>query len=573
MHRYPNPYKKTKEVPPKLLHRLKVLLIMVFIGQFIYHIPEGYVQTAFQPKPPLIETIAYNQFQLGTLFPMSSDHIYWGNQFLPYQIADVKELDKYYYVAPVWQMQQLASQEKKISYKGQSLDLIKINAIFLKEGLAPIICEESTDSTSCFSTILSEIKDDYELWLSLETTQRQFFSKIKVGNSGAAAETATKEVRTFWKQLIKKEKFKDIDKLSVAKPVFKNNNYLFQWGDWKRHLNKHKGEPRIKMDIATFKELLEDHYPRLYTNGEFVPFYFRVGFWDRKRWDLTCRLYINSDEGSLLEDFHCLENLLNDAKVGDHISIFFYHDDDILDKIAPDNLTGTPSFILNGRRINMSLPIELIADPIDPTNAPLHLKTSQFTFQLSDLTGQQAMVRMDTTYSKNQTLLEHYQSSGTTKIVHVPNFKTVRRLIGAHDNFFSAADIDQTYTLVDKVYAVHTFPEFYDFDVFPPLIQSRGLSAVLDRTTYPLKDYTDYRNPFQIMIGSEKVKLLQINMTIIPKEGPIIRYITDNPDRYDINTHLDDLPSETSIYFDQILFERSNGEQLAFPLAVAIHLE
>jgi len=256
MNRYPNPHKQTKEVPSWFLNWLKVLLILMFIGQFVYHIPEGYVQTAFQPKPPPIETIAYNQFQLGTLLPMLGDHIYWGDQLLPFQLPDAKELDKNYFEISNWRMRQLEVSDKHINYKGQQLELKKINAIFLKEGLDPIICEQSTDSTNCFSTILSEIGDDYEIWLSLETTQRHFFSKIKVGNSGSATETATKEVRNFWKQLIKKEKFKDIDKLSVAKPVFHNNNYLFQWGDWKRHLNKHKGESRIKMDITTFKKLL-----------------------------------------------------------------------------------------------------------------------------------------------------------------------------------------------------------------------------------------------------------------------------------------------------------------------------
>ncbi len=572
MDRYPNPHKRTKEVPPWLLNWLKVLLIVVFIGQFIYHIPEGYVKTAFQPKPPPIEIIEYNQLQLGTLLPVLGDHIFWGDQLLPYQIADVKELDKNYFEISNWKMSQLG-QDKSINYKGQLLELTKINAIFLKEGLSPIICEESADSASCFTSILGEIGDDYEVWLSLETEQKQFFSKIKVGNSGTAAKTATEEVSIFWEQLIKKEKFKAIDKLAVEKPVFHFNNYLFQWGDWQRHLNKHKGESRIKIDLATFKKLLKTEYPKLYMDGEFVPFYFHVGFWDRKRWDLSCGMIIESETKDILTDFHCLEAQLESAKVGDHISVFIYPQESFLEKIAPDNLTGIPSFILNGRHTDLSVPLELVAEPIDPTNAPLSLKTSQFTFQLSDLPGQEAMARMDTTNAKNQTLLEHYQSSERTKVVHIPNFKTIRRLIGAHDNFLADTDIDHTYTLVDKVYSVHTYPEFYDFDVFPPLIQSRGLSAVLDRTTYPLKDYAHYRDPFLIMIGSEKVKLLQTNITIIPKEGPVIQYITDNPDRYDINARLDDLPPQSSIYFDQILFERSNGEQLAFPLAVAIHLE
>ncbi len=569
-----NPYKKTAKLPPWALNLLKGGLILVFLWQFSTHIPEDYWSekdlTQQAVAVEVVETVEFSQL-LGTTTPLPTHYLQWADLTI-YYLEPSQEFSAPFYEVPRSKVKKLANAEWNLFYKGQQLDVTDVHAVILTAEGLPIFCELEED---CLPSQLNQLEEDFELWLSLDTRlHRRFFTKIRVGTSFARNNTAIEKANIFWEKLINKEKYKEIDDLTVAKPVFKNNKYLFKWGDWERHVDRSLTEPRIQIDTATFKNLLRKEVPLLYKNDEFISFEFSVGFWDRKRWDMNCYFLRKNQHPSILDTYHCLDGLIAEANVGDFISIFIYEKEDISEQIiSPEFSNGIPPFVLNGRRVRLYIALELVEDPIDKLDRPIQLATSNFRFQLHNGVQEGPIVKMDTTDVKNQELFEHYQSSGSAKIVHIPNFKTIRRVVNPGDNFIEFSDIDQTHILVDKVYAVHTFPEFYDFDILPPVIKSRGLSTVLDKTCYWLDDYINYRNPFEIQLGEEKVKLLQTTITIVPEKGEIVRYITDNPDRYDINTHLDNIPPQTSVYFNEILFERANGERLAFPLAMALHLK
>jgi len=577
-----NPTKKIEEAPLWLINTLKVLLLIVFVLQFVRHIPEGYIQTTFNstpPEPP-IETIAYHQV-LGTTLPTPTNHLYWGEQFLPYQAPDLNQDTDNYYEISAWKIKQLSTQGAILSYKGQNLHLQKVHAIFLQGDLLPFTCEVTPDSVACLDTNIQKLKDNFEVWIALETVESKiFYSKLKVGNTDTVDTIVKKEAKELWKKLIKKEVYKDIDILTVAKPVFIDNQYLFKWGEFERPINKYYWEKGIKIDLATFKEMLSNGAPKLYAEDQFIPFHFSIGFWNKKRFtwekkrnDISCNFPISEEHTSIIQTYPCFEEILDAVKAGDILSFFLYIEEDFLKDISTNRINNVPEFILNGRKVTSFFNINIVEEAINPRNRPLELTTSEFSFQLNTLPSQKARVKIDTLNPKNKSLLKHYKNSNTTEIVHIPNFKTIRRVLTYKDQFIPESTINHTDTLVEKIYAVHTFPEFHDFDIFPPLIKSRGLSAVLDKTFYNRDYFVNYRDPFEMWLGSEKVKILQTDITLIPKEGEIIRYITDNPDRFDINRRIDLLPNESSIYFDNILFERENGEQLAFPLAVAIHLQ
>lgn len=567
-----NPYKQTAELPAWVLLVLKGGLIAVFVWQFYLQLPDDYWEE--QPTQTVdinIETIEYSQL-LGLTAPMPSQYLQWGDQTI-YYLEPSQEFSAPFYEISPNKIKQLATSKWELMYKGQELDISSVNAVLLYKEGPPSICEGK--GINCLQQYLLTLEKDVEIWLSLDTReQKRFFSKLRIGSPTVSNNPATKEAELFWEKLIKKEKFKEIDDLTVAKPVFKGNKYLFKWGQWERYVDRSLTEPRIKIDTATFKNWLRNDSPSLYKEDKFVPFYFSVGFWDRKRWDRNCFFKRESAVPPVIEAYPCLDRLLKETTVGDEISIFVYQEEDFLEQLKESEYSGgIPSFILNGRNVRLYIALELVATPISKTQRPLDLSISEFTFQLQNGLKEGPLVKMDTTNVKNLDLFTHYKTSGTAKIVHIPNFKTIGRVYNPEDNFVDPTKISKTHILVDKVYAVHTFPEFYDFDILPPTINSRGLSTVLDKTCYWLEDYINYRNPFEIKIGDEKVQLLQTNITIIPKEGDIVRYVTDNPDRYDINSYLDNLDPETSVYFDEILFERSNGERLAFPLAVALHLK
>ena len=159
------------------------------------------------------------------------------------------------------------------------------------------------------------------------------------------------------------------------------------------------------------------------------------------------------------------------------------------------------------------------------------------------------------------------------EVIHVEDYKTIRRVITKDDIFIKPEDIGHTYTLPDKVFKTETFPEFYDFNIQPPLIKLKGLSTVLDKTTYSIADFYNSKEGFDIFLGEEKVKLLQVTFTVVPKEGKAIQYITNNFTRNDIQRRFNKIEAETSLYFDKILFERENGEKMVFPLTTALHLK
>jgi len=570
-----NPYKQTAELPTWALNLLKVALIGVFLWQFSTHIPEDYWTEKDATKNAvnieIVETVEYSQL-LGTTTPLPTHYLQWADQTI-YHLEPSQEFSAPFYEVSTSKVKNLANADWDLFYNGQQLDIIDVHAVILKAEGAPLFCEAA--GGDCLQNHLNQLEEDFELWLSLDTReQKRFFSKIRVGSTNVRNNPAIEKANIFWEKLIDKEKFKAIDDLTVAKPVFQKNTYLFKWGDWERHVDRSLTEPRIKIDTATFKNLLRHHAPSLYKDEEYVPFGFSVGFWDRKRWEMNCYITRKTPTPSILDTYFCFEGLIEEANVGDFMSIFIYEKEDVSAQItSPEFSNGIPPFVLNGRRVRLYLALELVAEPIDKLDRPIELTTSNFGFQLRNGLKEGPIVKMDTQNVKNLELYEHYHSSGSAKVVHIPNFKTIRRVYNPEDNFIEYTEIDQTHILVDTVYAVHTFPEFYDFDILPPVIKSRGLSTVLDKTTYWLDDYINYRNPFEILLGDEKVKLLQTNITIIPKEGKVVRYITDNPDRFDINNHLDQLPHQSSIYFDDILFERTNGERLAFPLAVALHLK
>jgi len=567
-----NPYKQTIKLPIWVMNLLKVGLILVFIWQFYNHIPEDYWEknTPTAEATPLI-TIEYSEL-LGTTTPKPAHYLQWGDQTIHY-LEPSEDFSAPFYELSLSKVSELVDADWELLYKGQQLDIIHINAVILTEEGLPIICEGM--NRNCLLSNILQVPTPFELWLSLESIEaKSYFTKVRVGSLNIHNNPAIEEAKAFWDKLIKKEKFKDIDDLTVAKPVFKSNRYLFKWGDWERYVDRSLTEPRIKMDTATFKDLLNHQIPYLYKENEFTSFVLSVGFWDRKRWDLSCNYFREEETPPIIDTYPCVERLVKEATVGDHMSIFIYQEEDFLEQITGTELTnGIPPFILNGRSVRLYLALELVADPITPYEQSLDLSTSQFSFQLHNGLVEGSKVKMDTTLKKNKDLLDHYQSSGSAEVVHIPNYQTVRRVINKEDHFIDPIKIDQTHVLVEEVYAVHTFPEFYDFDILPPTITSRGLSTVLDKTCYWLEDYINYRDPFSIQLGEEKVKLLQTTITIIPKEGEVVRYVTDNPDQYTINAYLDNLSPETSIYFDDILFERSNGERLAFPLAVGLHLK
>ncbi len=571
--------KKKPEAPDWVIYSLKGLLLLLLfwnLGQQFSNeklFPANPHEPAPYYKKPQIEEIKYNEL-LSTTQPTLEHYLQWGKHQIPFLDPELI-LDN---SVPAIQLtrkklEALLKYPFTLHYKNHPLHIKKINAVFLDNEKGLNFCEDDEHFNKCFPSKLQAYKQAFELWLAIETQEEKtFFSKIKISEVADFQPIKKEEVIIFWTNLINKYKYKSVDNLSVAKPIFRHNEYLFQWGNWERYAHGSGGGRRVKLSMEEFKNWT-NHQPQLFKADEFVPFNLYINLWNGKRNRSNCWLNRNTLNEPTITDNYCFKELVEKAKPGDVFSLFIYIKDDFFNQLSSKTLRSLPPFVFNGQKVQLYIPIELVSESFTPDHTPLKLTTAEFSFQLNTIPGQKASIKMDKYMPKNATLLAHYEGSQSAEIIHIPNFKTVRRVLTEADVYLEETEIEKTYTLTEKVYVTNTFPEFYDFPIFPPLIKSGGLSAVLDKTTYPLEDYQAHKSSFELYLGEEKVKVLQLRLTVVPKKGKAVRYITNKLDRYDISKRLDRLQAHTSLYFDQILFERTNGEQMVFPLATAIHLK
>lgn len=571
--------KKPDQAPDWLIYSLKGLLLFLLFWNINKQFPDGYfavtnkrISNHRSSGAPYVEEISYNQL-LSTTQPKLDHFMEWGATKIPYLDPEIEALEKdHFNVYSKKEFAKIWVDSFSLQYKGYILNPNKLNAIFLLPDSTSITCTEEGDFTDCFYATLQTLEQDFTLWLSIETEEENtFFTRIKVGQKELDQFVLKEEDQRFWKKLISRDKHKSIDNLTVVKPIFKNHEYIFKWGQWERHAHGPRGGRRVKIGIKEFKDWI-NHQPYLYKDQEYVPFSIYINHWNKKEWN-QCQITRRTKKAPLFAYNECFKNLVEKVKIGQTLSIFIIVKGDFIKTLSPNTLSALPGFIFNDQYIQSSIPIEIVADSFTPNHAPLKLTTSTFRFQLNSSLGDQSIVKMDKYHPKNESLFKHYSETESAKIIHVDNYKTIRRVITQDDIFITDKEIDKTYTLPDKVFKTETYPEFYDFNIQPPLIKLRGLSTVLDKTAYDLGDFKQSKEGFEFYIGTERVKLLQVNFIVVPKEGKAIQYITNNFTRNDIVRRLRKIKPETSLYFDKILFERANGEQMVFPLTTAMHLK
>ena len=590
--------KKRKEAPDWVINSLKAFLLFLLFWNLQKQFPNGLVAVSSHPikarqvnPTPYIEEISYNQL-LSTTKPKINHFMEWGGAKIPFLDPEITAIDAVtYQVFSKAEFAKIWIDSFSIKYKGHVLRPNKINAIFISPDSTSLTCEEEVILTGCFYEHLRNHQTDFALWLSIETEEKKtFFTKIKVTENPDLAFVLNNETSRQWKKFINRDKHKSIDNLTVVKPLFKDNTYLFKWGNWERYAHGPRGGRRVKVGIKEFKSWI-NHTPFLYKDKsmeqfpswvnnppllnkdkEYVPFGMNINYWNAKSWS-HCYISRLTEEAPLIVNNECFREFVENVEVGRTLSISLHIKGGFIKKLSPQSLSSLPGYIVNDQYVYFSIPIEIVADNFNPTHAPLNLTTSTFSFQLNSSLGENSIVKMDKNNPKNNSLFKHYSESESAEVVHIENYKTIRRVITADDIFIKPTDIAHTYTLPDKVFKTETFPEFYDFNIQPPLIKLKGLSTVLDKTTYDLAQFQKSTAGFEIFLGEEQVKLLQVTFTVVPKEGKAVQYITNNFTRNDIQRRFSKIEPATSLYFDKILFERANGEKMVFPLTTALHLK
>lgn len=574
MHKYP--FKKNKNVkktPDWLINPLKGLLLLLLAWNIFQQLPDDFLKKQFaNNQQSKIKEIVYNQ--ASSIRPTKSKfYLNWSNLEIPHIDPDLNGSSAYFEL-PLDALNNLSSLPFDINYKGQVLTPTQVYLLTIQSDSSFTVYQDGASIDSFLVASSTAFMDSQELWISVETVRKKtFFTKLRVESKNNTRRSwNNKEAAFFWDTLIEKDKHKEIDNLTVSKPIFREKKYLFKWGNWERFPYGPKEGRRIKVGINQFKEWSK-HQPQLTSAGAFVPFSMSINYWTRRKRGQHCLIYQSEAHLPLVATNECFKEMVDSIEVGDVLSIFLFPEKMNAQNLMLDYFQSFHSFMINGRKIRYNIPIEIVAENFTPSNTPLRLNTSAFNFQLNSSQKGKAIVKMDINNSKNKALKEHYTKSEFAEIISINNFKTVRRVITAADIFVEDSEIGMTLTLMDKVFKTETFPEFYDFNIFPPLIKFRNLSLVLDNTHYNFSQFQQSKKGFEIYIGREKVKIHQLDLTIIPKEGKATKFITNDLDKPSIKEALAEVKPNSSLYFENILIERNNGEQLLFPLTTVLHLK
>lgn len=211
-----------------------------------------------------------------------------------------------------------------------------------------------------------------------------------------------------------------------------------------------------------------------------------------------------------------------------------------------------------------------------------------FPFQMYVSTGRKTLIRMDTLSEETRTINDMYKDKAEAyKIVHIPGFKTIRRMYQDTEKLWPSDNFTRI-TLLDHTDGwpldMESYPEFYDFKnkniqlAWGPLSVPEPLPEPRQRRWGPLLNgYSSdpkyhemlpaaVQKPLWLTIDGHKLRTLRFDCWVISGDGEDYRFITEDIRHPVIRKVLEKLPRRSSIYIDNLLFEDEAGVVKWFPV-------
>lgn len=347
-----------------------------------------------------------------------------------------------------------------------------------------------------------------------------------------------------------------LDLLSINKKPLDEYTYHLEWGALKLPLEKyanpnvHKGV--IEVELATFLNLLSQKIRVFKGNKALDVELINLSRPRRLTGEQLWFDYPSIEDGRLNENL--VEDLRQKLKTGDQVYM---------------RLTA------KSENLQIQSAVFQIGSPQDTYYTPdlranLQKGGEVYGFQIINEEGRQPGLRIDTTNVETQHILNLYRQNKQYKIIHIPNFKTRKRLITERESLFANKDIQQTVYLG------------YDFDLFT------------------LSDYTDYigkkvelhwgkliANPVSenyevakmtgqlpaqpvLWIGNKRYPLQGFHLILSGTQQKPRRFIASEVKSRELYQALLKLQALTSVYFENIIIEEK-GQYFHFPAAFSFH--
>lgn len=247
---------------------------------------------------------------------------------------------------------------------------------------------------------------------------------------------------------------------------------------------------------------------------------------------------------------------------------------------------GYPDFDFSidlGKSLEESNRIILKISVIHPNNVwypSVNLKDFQenegvFNFQLVNKRNHPTIIKLDTTNAKYRWMYDQYQEDETVKVVHIPDFKTVQRVVTFDDAVFEPENVGTTYMNENlENLNIHQYPDFYDFegkDIELKWRETKGSISVA------LSDLKSFQNSKRVVpnleISNENHEIISATIYISSSKGQAEQWIIQDWKDKRFLQKLQDIPARTSIFFTDILIKSKTGTLQRFPMNFAFNLD
>lgn len=193
-------------------------------------------------------------------------------------------------------------------------------------------------------------------------------------------------------------------------------------------------------------------------------------------------------------------------------------------------------------------------------------------FQMIQSPGKPPVLRIDTNAVATRHIYELYREDKWHKIIHIPGFRTRRRLLNAEDRLFTTKDVAKT-TFITNEYDRLTLSEFVDMDDEPLVLKWGELEAAPSSPNYRKAEFHNNQfKPLALQVGSHRLPILNFHLYVNNAQLRSQLFITDDVRYPGIQRTLAGLPPESTVYIDQIVIENEARDTLLFPVAFAFNI-
>lgn len=200
----------------------------------------------------------------------------------------------------------------------------------------------------------------------------------------------------------------------------------------------------------------------------------------------------------------------------------------------------------------------------------IHKGGEVYGFQIINEKSRQPILRIDTTNEKTQHILALYQNNKHYKIIHIPDFKTRKRLITERESLFANKEIQQT-AYLGYEFDLFTLSDYTDFVGKKVELHWGELIANPASENYEVTQLQD-QLPAQplLWIGSKSYLVQGFHLIISGKQQKPRRFIASTINSSELHQTLLKLPALTSVFFENIIITEK-GKNFHFPVAFSFH--